>query len=484
MERVKTSGMMCLAVLSALTSSYGRADDPAWYIGANVGQSRSEIDKEQISRNLLESGFTSVSISSDERDIGYKLFGGYQFNRNISLEGGYFDLGEFDFTATTLPMGTLDGKINLKGLNLDLVGTLPITETFSAFARVGLNYADIQGTFSGTGNIIADDPKPSSRDTNYKFGVGLQYDLSESLGVRAEAERYRIDDAVGNNGDIDLFSIGMVYRFGGDKQSTATSVEKSEPAAVALLPVTKKTEKYCSLLNIQFEIDNVDIQREDMEKLAVLGTFMNKYPITTAVIEGHTDDVGSYDDNMKLSQRRTESVVGYLEGTHHITASRLTAVGYGEGRPIADNDTVVGRRRNRRIDAIITCAADIPGLTAAPARLTVAMVIEYDQNKTDVKPQYEQELRKLADFMKAHPSVVATVEGHTDNLPASPNLAMQISQQRAQNVVNYLVDNYDVPGSRLSTEAFGQTRRVAYNTSSEGQRENRRVNIILIYPKN
>jgi OOP family OmpA-OmpF porin len=478
MKRVKASGMLALVVLSALTSSYGTAGDPAWYIGANVGQSRAEIDEDQISRNLLGIGFTSVSISNDERDNGYKLFGGYQFNKNISLEGGYFDLGEFDFTATTLPMGTLDGKINIKGLNLDLVGTLPITENFSAFARGGLNYADTQDTFSGTGNVIVDDPNPSSRDTNYKFGVGFQYDLSESLRIRAEAERYRVDDAVGSNGDIDLFSLGMVYRFGGDKQNTATSVEKSEPAAVVL------TEKYCSILNIQFEIDNDDIQREDREKLAVLGTFMNKYPITTAVIEGHTDDVGSYDDNMNLSQRRTESVVDYLEGTHQITSARLAAVGYGKGRPIADNDTVVGRRKNRRIDAIITCATDTPGLTAAPARRTVAMVIEYDQNKTDVKPQYEQELNKLADFMKAHPSVDATVEGHTDNLQASPKLAMHISQQRAQNVVNYLKDNYGVPGSRLSTVAFGQTRRVAYNTSIEGQRENRRVNIILMYPKN
>ncbi len=60
-------------------------------------------------------------------------------------------------------------------------------------------------------------PDPSKRETNYKFGVGIQYNFTESLGMRAEAERYRINDAVGNRGDIDLFSLGLVYRFGGKK---------------------------------------------------------------------------------------------------------------------------------------------------------------------------------------------------------------------------------------------------------------------------
>ena len=84
--------------------------------------------------------------------------------------------------------------------------------------------------------------------------------------------------------------------------------------------------------------------------------------------------------------------------------------------------------------------------------------------------------------MKAHPAVTATVEGHTGNLQATPKMAMEISQRRAQNVMNYLVDNFGIARSRLSSEGFGQSRRFAYNTSKEGQQENRRVNIILDFP--
>ena len=60
---------------------------------------------------------------------------------------------------------------------------------------------------------------------------------------------------------------------------------------------------------------------------------------------------------------------------------------------------------------------------------------------------------------------------------------MEISQHRAQNVVDYLVDNLGIARSRLSIEGFGRTRRFAYNTSLEGQQENRRVNVIINYPK-
>jgi OOP family OmpA-OmpF porin len=60
---------------------------------------------------------------------------------------------------------------------------------------------------------------------------------------------------------------------------------------------------------------------------------------------------------------------------------------------------------------------------------------------------------------------------------------MQLSQRRAESVVNYLVTQFGVDRTRLSTEGFGATRRFAYNTSAEGQQENRRVNIILDFPK-
>jgi OOP family OmpA-OmpF porin len=165
-----------------------------------------------------------------------------------------------------------------------------------------------------------------------------------------------------------------------------------------------------------------------------------------------------------------------------IARSRLQAVGYGDTRPIADNRTEIGRRLNRRVNAIIACATDIEGLTPAPARVTMAMEMEFDTNRADVRPQYRGELRKVAAFMKANPQVSATVEGHTSNQSGSAAQAMQLSQQRAQNVVDVLVNEFGADRMRLFTEGFGGTRRFAYNTSAEGRQENRRVNIVFYFP--
>ena len=82
---------------------------------------------------------------------------------------------------------------------------------------------------------------------------------------------------------------------------------------------------------------------------------MTRNPTTTAIIEGHTDRVGTADHNMKLSLRRAEAVVNYLVEHFGIERSRLSAKGYGFSRPIAYNSTAEGRALNRRINAIIDC---------------------------------------------------------------------------------------------------------------------------------
>jgi outer membrane protein OmpA-like peptidoglycan-associated protein len=77
------------------------------------------------------------------------------------------------------------------------------------------------------------------------------------------------------------------------------------------------------------------------------------------VVEGHTDSRGTREANLKLSQRRAETVVQWL-ANNGIAKSRLSAVGHGPDRPVAANDTEAGRQKNRRITFVLKRAAAAP----------------------------------------------------------------------------------------------------------------------------
>lgn len=107
-------------------------------------------------------------------------------------------------------------------------------------------------------------------------------------------------------------------------------------------------------LKVLFDNDKAIIKPQYFQEVKDVADFMQKYPNTTAVIEGHTDSNASDSYNQKLSQRRADAVMQMLTAQYGIGADRLTAVGYGEARPVASNATSEGRQQNRRVIAVIS----------------------------------------------------------------------------------------------------------------------------------
>jgi OOP family OmpA-OmpF porin len=222
---IRVLGLICGSVM---LSTLAVADETGWYGGASIGQTSAKVDRGRVISQLQGSGFTTVSMNDSNRDSGNKVFAGYRVSKNFALEGGYFDLGRFGFNSITLPAGTFNGNIKIKGVNLDAIGMLSITEQLSVFGRFGLNYAQVRDSFTSTGGVVLTNLSPGINKINYKFGSGFQFAFTKALSVRAEVERYRIDDAVGNKGDIDMFSLGMIYRFGVEKTTPAPRMAITE----------------------------------------------------------------------------------------------------------------------------------------------------------------------------------------------------------------------------------------------------------------
>ncbi len=106
--------------------------------------------------------------------------------------------------------------------------------------------------------------------------------------------------------------------------------------------------------------------------------------------------------------------------------------------------------------------------------VSIAMNIVFDTNKADINMEFDDQIKAVADFMKMYPTVTAEIEGHTDNR-GSDALNNDLSQRRADNVRDYLVNNFAIDSARLITKGYGSAYPIADNETSEGRQINRRV---------
>lgn len=126
-----------------------------------------------------------------------------------------------------------------------------------------------------------------------------------------------------------------------------TAVQKAEDA-----------KRFCdkpAILAVAFDTGKADIKTAYHAELARVGTFLQEFPDAKGVIEGHTDNAGKLALNMKLSQKRADTVRDYIIQRFGIAASRITAKGFGPTKPVATNKTAAGKTKNRRIEALFTC---------------------------------------------------------------------------------------------------------------------------------
>ncbi|MFN4292192.1 MAG: OmpA family protein [Permianibacter sp.] len=226
-------------------------------------------------------------------------------------------------------------------------------------------------------------------ETGIMVGLGLKTYFTERLSLRLELNNTRYEETHEHDSQ---FWIGLSYLFGGGTAAPVVEDEEPAPAAApapasapAPVPEAPKDsdgdgvydnadqcpntaagrkvdengcekvlrEKVSIKMNVLFETARTDIKPESAAEIKRVADFMNDYPTTKVVIEGHTDSVGSNELNKALSERRAKAVADALVRDYGVDAGRVSSVGYGEERPLADNSTAEGRAQNRRVTAEI-----------------------------------------------------------------------------------------------------------------------------------
>jgi outer membrane protein OmpA-like peptidoglycan-associated protein len=188
-----------------------------------------------------------------------------------------------------------------------------------------------------------DDPRTTRRD-KLKKGAGIGAAAGAVLG------------AVVGEGEADEILAGAAIG-AGIGAGVGVYMDKQEEK-LARIPGTSVEQVSDDMLLVHFDSDvlfAVDSATLDVGARSTLdqaAAVFLEYPKTAIVVQGHTDSTGSETHNQDLSERRATMVRNYLV-SRGVEDARMTAIGYGEGEPIASNDTSEGRERNRRVDLLL-----------------------------------------------------------------------------------------------------------------------------------
>ncbi|MFY4857307.1 OmpA family protein [Aliarcobacter butzleri] len=322
----------------------------------------------------------ALAANSDYKYEITPLIGGVLTEGNTGLEKNYanaglsFGFNQFDSFIDQVELGFLrtledvDGKGAYKGKDTgvtrvfaNLVKDYDLTSDLSLYTLVGAGVEFFDNEFEDNENGLFGN-----------YGVGVKYNLAERLALKFDV-RHLIEVDHGDN--TLLYTLGLSVPFG-EVSKPAPVAEKPAPVATPVAapkdsdgdgvidnldecPNTMKGAKVDNIgcmtlvnLNINFDTAKADIKDSYNSRINEFAKVMKADPKLKANIEAHTDSVGTDAYNQKLSERRATSAVNALVAAG-VQKDRIKAIGYGESRPIASNDTVEGRAENRRVEAVM-----------------------------------------------------------------------------------------------------------------------------------
>ncbi|MCU0327899.1 MAG: PorV/PorQ family protein [Chitinophagales bacterium] len=278
---------------------------------------------------------------------------------------------------------------------------------------------------------------------------------------------------------------------------------------------------------INFKLASNELNERSKGVLDVVGDIMNNYPNERFGIEGHTDEMGTAENNMKLSMRRAYAVADYLIDVKKVNPKSIVVDYFGEERPIADNNSEEGRKLNRRTEIFIiskssnsssnktevktvnnpirtkpnlqpTKQVDKPSSDLTPKesdnipKVPTAKISETKEENENPLADFAstikfkagndsllifsvRNIKKLSDYLKSFPGKVLMISAHTDNSKYAID-NMTLSRMRAEAVKKELMAN-GIDEKFLKIEFFGDTQPRDASNTEDAQILNRRVEL-------
>lgn len=427
-------------------------------------------------------GYTFDGVQHLETAPVYGLRLGYDITKNIGVEY----VVDFLSTDSTL----VNRSINALSYRMDaLYNFMPEGPLVPYLALGGGGITAGHGSGFNAGG--------SNTDATLNAGGGLKYFLTDSIALRGDARQLFIfDRKTMLNWE---YTAGVTFLFGGNKPAPAAVAPAAPSCNLSVSPASivqgqsanlNWTSQNANDCSIQPGIGPVDRQGN----MTVSPAADTLYTLTCAGEGGKASSDASIGVaaapkppvptcNLSVSPasiRNGESAM--LNWTSENATECDIQPGIGPVKPQGSSD--IKPAADTTYNLVCTGAAgkaeSSAGITVAAApvptkeELCMTLNIEYDTNKSIIKPAYYGEVEKVANFMKKFPQIKGTIEGHTDNV-GSAKYNAKLSQRRAAGVVKMLVEKYGIDKSRLGAKGYGLTRPIADNKTAEGRRKNRRT---------
>ncbi|GJH42612.1 outer membrane protein A [Pasteurella canis] len=330
----KTAIALTIAALAAASVAQAAPQANTFYVGAKAGWAS------------FHDGLNAFKPTLDVKrnSVTYGVFGGYQITDNFAVELGYDDFGRAKVKSKT--NGLTYGKHTNHGTHLSLKASYPVLDGLDVYARVGA--ALIRSDYKIADEVTQVPNSVYVRNHSLKvspvFAGGVEYAFIPELAARIEYQwvkgvgKYK--DANGNRLDytpsIGAVTAGLSYRFG---------------QAVAMPEIVSKTFTLNS--DVTFGFDKADLKPAAQNVLDGIYGEIAQLKSASVAVAGYTDRLGSDAYNLKLSQRRADTVANYLVAKG-VAQNAIMATGHGEANPVTGNkcDSVKGRK------ALIACLAD------------------------------------------------------------------------------------------------------------------------------
>ena len=571
----------CNTLSGSLPSSISiPANDPSFqsrlYGGASIGSS-------SLDPNLSSAPAFNLASDSDQTT---QMRLGYDIHNMLSVEVENSVLGAAELVeaGTSVKYSAFGVSALIYGING--VQNRSRREGWSAYGRLGYSY------IKRSSAVLPLDNSNSSA----VLGLGAEYGMRNGIGIRGEFTRYDNDASNFSIGAIYRFGlsareIGNVFataakpaltsatsRVGANGRSRGNSdqggpqnapIQRQQTthypnnalAAQAWAPrvtrndddgdgISNNTDRCpdtsasstvgsdgcglfdATLSDVVFKPGSHWLTPKARGQLDKLADTLLAFPEARIQVRAHTDNKGSADINMSLSERRAEAVVEYMQ-TKGIAELQLEAIGLGESQPMDTNDTAAGRKRNRRVEiatlsnidpdmwnaineraekekieievavaavakapkaparskmpsepifptatAIAVPAIPKPGYVAGFTMTGVVSGVSFLSDSAALTESSNNALKELSDQLKAVPDVSIAIMAHTDNQgEESANQTLSVS--RALAVVDFLVAQ-GISKPRLLPEGYGETLPLVQNVTDADRARNRRIEVRVL----